>query len=184
MGQKMLYRMDYEKAIEAMVWLANKNPGIDIYHVAKILYYAEKTHLNRYGKPIIGATYIRMEFGQVPSEVRDLITKNAWMVDPDYLDRFSAAIEVNKEPYDKLKPLRNADLDYFSDTDIECLEESLIKLQHLTFGQIKKMSHHERSWLETEQNKDIDYLLMVDEENECKEEISEDIRETSQYARF
>jgi uncharacterized phage-associated protein len=50
----MPYQMNYEKAIEVVVWLANKNPGIDIYHVAKILYYAEKTHLNRHGRPIIG----------------------------------------------------------------------------------------------------------------------------------
>jgi uncharacterized phage-associated protein len=184
MGQKMSYQMDYEKAIEAMVWLANRNPGIDIYHVAKILYYAEKTHLNRYGRPIIGATYIRMEFGQVPSEVRDLITKNAWMVEPDYLKRFSAAIKINKEPYDKLKALRKADMNYFSDTDIECLEESLNKYGKLSFSELKKISHKERTWIETEENDDIDYLLMVDEEDENREETIEDIRTISQYVRF
>jgi len=184
MGQKMLYRMDFEKAIEAMVWLANKDPGIDIYHIAKILYYAEKTHLNRYGRPIIGATYIKMDYGQVPSEIRDLITKNVWMVEPDYLNRFSKSIEIDKEPYDKLKPLRIADINCFSDTDIECLEESLNKYGPLTFEQLKSISHNERTWIETEQNKEIDYLLMIDEENEYREEIIEDIRSTSQYVRF
>lgn len=176
--------MDYEKAIEAMVWLANKNPGIDIYHVAKILYYAEKIHLNRYGRPIIGATYIRMEFGQVPSEVRDLITKNIWMVEPDYLERFSAAIKISKEPYDKLKALRKADMNYFSDTDIECLEESLKKYKDLSFKQLKKTSHKERTWLDTERNDDIDYLLMIDDDNENKEEIVKDIHTSSRYVRF
>lgn len=184
MGKKKQYQMNYEKAIEAIVWLANKNPGIDIYHVAKILYYAEKTHLNSYGRPIIGATYIRMEFGQVPSEVRDLITKNAWMVEPDYLKRFSAAIKINKEPHDKLTSLRNADMNYFSDTDIECLEESLKKYGHLSFEQLKRINHDERTWIDIEQNDEIDYLLMVDEDNEGKEEIIEDIRTSSQYVRF
>ena len=176
--------MNYEKAIEVIVWLANKNPGIDIYHVAKILYHAEKTHLNRYGRPIIGATYIRMDFGQVPSEIRDLINKNAWMVEPDYLKRFSAAIKINKAPHDKLNSLRDADIGYFSDTDIECLEESLNKHGNLPFEQLKKISHEERSWIDTEQNEKIDYLLMVDEDNENKQEIIEDIRTYSQYAIF
>jgi len=184
MENKMSYRMNYEKAIEVMVWLANKNPGIDIYHVAKILYYAEKTHLNRYGRPIIGATYIKMEFGQVPSEIRDLITKNAWVVEPDHLEKFSAAIKIDKEPHDKLNSLRNADLKYFSDTDIECLEESLNKHGNLSFAQLKKISHEERTWINTEQNEKIDYLLMVDEDNEDKKEIIEDIRTSSQYVIF
>lgn len=184
MEGKFMYRINYEKAIETLVWLANKNPNIDIYHIAKILYFAEKTHLNRYGRPIIGATYTRMDFGQCPSEIRDLITKNAWMVEPDYLERFSAAIEINKEPYDKLKSLRNANMNYFSDTDIECLEESLDKYVGLSFDQLKKISHEERTWIDTEPNEKIDYLLMVDEENEDKEEIIADIRALSQCVIF
>lgn len=181
---KKLYRMDYKKAIEAIVWLANKNPGIDIYHVAKILYYAEKTHLNRYGRPIIGATYIRMGYGQVPSEVRDLITKNEWMVEPEDLERFSVAIEVRKEPYAKLSPLRDTYMGCFSDTDIECLEESLRQCEKLSFKELKNLCHGERTWLDTEQNEPIDYLLMVDEGNEDKDEIIEDINISSQYVRF
>jgi len=184
MENKITYRMNYEKAIEAIVWLANKYPDIDIYHVAKILYFAEKTHLNRYGRPIIGATYIRMDFGQVPSEVRDLITKNTWMVEPNYLKRFSESIKINKEPYEKLTSLRNADINQFSDTDIECLEESLTKYGDLTFAQLKEISHTEQTWIDTEQNGTIDYLLLVDEENEDKEEIIEDIRALSQYVNF
>lgn len=184
MVKKIFYRMNYTKAIESIVWLANKYPNIDIYHVAKILYFAEKTHLNKYGRPIIGATYIRMDFGQVPSEVRDLITKNTWMVEPDYLKCFSKSVEINKDPYEKLTSLRNADINLFSDTDIECLEESLSKYGDLTFAQLKEISHTEKTWIDTEQNEKIDYLLMVDGENEDKEEIIEDIRELSQYVSF
>lgn len=182
MVEKIFYRTNYTKAIEAIVWLANKNPDIDIYHVAKILYFAEKTHLNRYGRPIIGATYIRMDYGQVPSEVRDLITKNTWMVEPDYLKSFSESIEINKDPYEKLTSLRNADINFFSDTDIECLEESLKRYGNLTFTQLKEISHIEKTWINTKQNEKIDYLLMVDEENKDKEEIIEDILCTAQYA--
>jgi len=184
MGNKILYRMDYEKAIEALVWLAHKNPGIDIYHVAKILYFAEKTHLNRYGRPILGATYIKMPFGQAPSEIRDLITENVWMVDPEYIERLFSAIKIKKEPYDKLISLREPDINYFSETDIECLEESLNKYKDLTFNDLKRISREEKTWNETEPSDKIDYILMVDDENKDKEEIIKEIRSTSQYVRF
>lgn len=185
MGNKSLYQMDYEKAIEAMVWLANKNPGIDIYHVSKVLYYAEKTHLNRYGRPILGATYIKMPYGQMPSEIRDIITHNTLMVEPDYLECFSSAVEVNKEHYYELTPRREADTNYFSGTDIECLEESLNKYKDKSFGELKRISHAENSYRETSELQDkIDYLLMVDDENDNKEEVIEDIQSTSQYVRF
>jgi uncharacterized phage-associated protein len=180
MEEKITYRLDYRKAIEAIVWLANKKPKIDIYHIAKILYYAEKEHLNRYARPIIGDTYIAMSYGQVPSGVRDLITKNSWL-DPDYLDCFSRSLTVNKK---KLVALRKPDLRYFSETDIECLEESLLKYGDMPFEELKNTSHDERTWLETEPNKPIDYLLMIDENNPNKEEITEDIYLTSQYAKF
>ena len=72
----------------------------------------------------------------------------------------------------------------FSKTDIGCLEESLNKYGNLSFAQLKTLSHKERTWIETEQNEKIDYLLMVDEENENKEEIIEEIKSTSQYVVF
>jgi uncharacterized phage-associated protein len=184
MANKKSYRMDFRKATEAIVWLANRDPGIDIYHVAKILYYAEKTHLNRYGRPIIGATYIRMPYGQVPSEVRDLITKNEWMVEPEDIERFSAAIEIRKEPYAKLSSLRGPYMGCFSDTDIECLEESFRQYARMSFDELKDLCHAEKTWLDTEQNEPIDYLLMVDDDNEDRDEIIEDINLTSRYARF
>jgi uncharacterized phage-associated protein len=184
MESRIAYRVDFTKAIELIVWIANKKPDIDIYHVAKILYYAEKTHLNKYGRPIVGATYIRMPFGQVPSEIRDLITKNAWMVEPDDLDRFSVSVEVNKKPHHKLKPLRRADMDYFSDTDIECLEKSLNRYADMSFDELKVISRRERSYIETEPNQPIDYSLMVDNDNPNKDEILEELCDTAHYVRM
>ena len=39
---KISFKMDEDKAIEALVWLAHKQPGIDAFHVAKVLYFADK----------------------------------------------------------------------------------------------------------------------------------------------
>ncbi len=44
MGNRIDYRINYEKAIETIVWLASEKPGIDIYHLGKVLFYADKKH--------------------------------------------------------------------------------------------------------------------------------------------
>ena len=64
------YEISYDKAIEVLVWLANTKPGIDIYHVCKVLFYADKSHINKYLRPIIGDYYIKMDYGPVPSGVQ------------------------------------------------------------------------------------------------------------------
>lgn len=183
MENKITYRIQYEKAIEILVWLANRIPNIDIYHIAKTIYYAEKEHLNKYAKPIIGDTYIRMSYGQVPSGIRDLITQNSWL-DPYYLDYLTQSFIVNKDPYENLTALRDPKLQYFSKTDIECLEWSLKKYGKMPFDELKEESHKEKTWLETKPDQTIDYRLMVDDNNPNKDEIIGEIIATAQYASF
>lgn len=181
MKEKIKFRIDYKKAIETLTWLANKKPGIDIYHIAKVLYYAEKTHLNRYGRPVIGDTYISMSYGQVPSGVRDLITRNSWLDEND-LKYFSNSLTVDKKTSRKLTALRKPKLKYFSETDLECLEEALEKYGDMPFNELKEISHKEKSWYSTALNEPIDYMLMIDEDNPNKKEIMEEIQLNSQYA--
>jgi len=54
MPPPIIYRVNYNKAVEALVWIADQKPGVDIYHVAKVFFYADKKHVNRYARPILG----------------------------------------------------------------------------------------------------------------------------------
>lgn len=180
MAKKIRYRTNVPKAVETIVWLANKKPGIDIYHVAKVLYYADKMHLNRYGRPILGDTYINMEFGQVPSAVRDLITESVPWINPDDLEEASKSLKAEGRRRE-LTALRQPKMDYFSQTDIECLLESLEKYGDLSFGDLVRLAHGEKSYIETEMNQPIDYALMVDDDNPDRDEILREISETAPY---
>jgi len=182
MERRISYRANPDKTIEAIVWIANKKPAIDIYHVAKVLYYAEKEHINKYARPIIGDTYISMGLGQVPSQARDLITQNPWMP-KGILSKFSNAVKVSDHKDKYLTAQRTPNLDLFSQTDIECLSRSLKKYGNIPFKELKKMSHKEKTWLNTELDQPIDYALMIDDDNPNKEEILEELQ-SSIYARF
>ncbi len=180
MSRKVRYEIDYDKTIETIVWLAHQKPNIDIYHVAKVLFYADKMHINRYARPITADVYIKVEYGPLPSGTRDLITKNDWL-SPDHLCSVSDALEINNEKYKNIAAKREPDLNYFSKTDIECLTEALDKYGNLSFDELYKLSHAEKCYYETDINAPIDYLLMVDDDNPNKDEIIAHMEEISQY---
>jgi len=183
MSNSIKYHMCYEKAIEAIVWLADQKPSIDIYHIAKVLFYADKMHINKYARPIIGDTYVCMEYGTVPSGVRDLITENSW-ISPDYLKCVADSLKVVRTPYPVLVALRKPKMEYFSKTDIECLQESLEKYSEMSFEELKRLTHEESCWQEADINQPVDYRLLVDADNPCRDEILEQMSQTAPYIQF
>ena len=113
MRDPIRFKVSYDKVIETLIWLAKKKPGIDIYHVAKVLFYADKIHINKYARPVIGDTYIRMPAGPVPSAVRDLITENSWL-SPKQSEKVKNSLQIgSKAEYYKLVATREPDLNYF-----------------------------------------------------------------------
>lgn len=72
-------------------------------------------------------------------------------------------------------------MEHFSESDIECLKESLQKYGEKSFEELRKLTHNERRYLETEMTQPIDYALMVDEDNPNRDEIIEEMSETAPY---
>ncbi len=177
---KVRYRVNYDKAIETIVWLANEKPDIDLYHIAKVLFYADKMHVNKYARPITGDTYISMDFGPVPSGIRDLLTQNPWL-NPLDLDTVSNSLEMTKKRFLTVKARRKPKMEYFSESDLECLGESLRLYGDLSFDDLKKTTHDEPYYNQTDLNQPIDYALMVEENNPIREDIIREMIETSPY---
>lgn len=180
MKSQIAYHINYEKAVEALVWLADQKPGIDIYHVAKVLFYADKKHVNRYARPILGDTYICMDYGPVPSGVRDLITEGSWL-SPDYLDKASEALIIEKKPHTTIRARRKPNLMFFSGTDLECLNESLTEYGEKSFSELMNLTHDEKCWIGSGASQPIDYALLVDDDNPNREDILEEMAETARY---
>ena len=177
------YKISYNKAIEVIVWLANMQPGIDIYHVVKIMFFADKLHLNKYARPLVGDRYIKMQYGPVPSAIKDLITKNMWL-SPQQSEKISTAIDIIDEKHYKIIPKRKADLSFFSKSDISCLTESFENYKNATFEELYTLTHQEPCYIEAEEKGSIDYALMVNNDNPNRDFIINHISETSQYLQF
>lgn len=180
MSDKIQFIPDVRKAIETIVWLASNKPGIDIYHVAKVMYYADKMHLNRYGRPIVGDKYIKMKNGPAPSLILDVINGNSFRFSREELECIESSISVSGR-YKNSEPLRAPELSYFSESDLECLSESLGKNGDKTFDELFNSTHEEASYNSVKLSDTMDYALMVDEDNPHAEEIRTLISSESAY---
>jgi uncharacterized phage-associated protein len=141
---------DKEKAVQALIYIADKAPKPDYIHIVKILYFAEKDHLQKYGRMIISDDYKRLQWGPVPTRSYDLLKLVANRGDSHFLDmnpdiaraaKSSLKVEANGDP--KFEPLCGADLDVFSKSDLKCLDAAIEKYGSMSFVELTDESHDE-----------------------------------------
>lgn len=180
MSATIRYRLNWEKAIEAIVWLGRQLPGIDFFHIAKVLFYADKLHLERYARPVLGDTYIAMEHGPVPSGVSNLLNKDTFLY-PDLLEAISNAVDIKRDGVPNIRAKRDPDENLFSESDMDCLSEALQQYGKMPFGQLRELTHQELAWIEAPMNGAMDYELMIDENVPNRDKLIEEIRETAAY---
>ncbi len=136
------FKIDGPKAIEAMVYIANHAPVSDIYHMGKIFYFADRAHLERYGRLICGDSYIAMKDGPVPSLVYDFIkdVRNK-RTQSSFYGVLTQSFTVEDGGEHRVTALRRADLNLLSESDLECIDASIAENGNLTFGQLWRKSH-------------------------------------------
>ncbi len=132
------FRFDSQKALEVILYIAEKARIPDVYHIGKVLYFADLSHLENYGRFICGDYYVAMKDGPVPSRVYDIIKD----VRDDRKDMILLAA---KESFSvngyRVVPHRSAEKDFFSKSDLKCLDEAIHRYSSLPFGKLKDISH-------------------------------------------
>ena len=142
------FRFNSAKSIEAILYIAQHVKQPTFHRISKIMYFADKQHLEKYGRFLCGDYYVAMKHGPVPSSTYDLLkaarngtanlTNKAFIVVEQFL----------------VKPLQSAQLDYFSESDLECLDDAIAQYGHLSFSQLTQLSH-DQAWHTTDEN---DYI--------------------------
>lgn len=133
---------DSEKAIEAILYIASKSPNPDIYHVVKILYFADRVHLDAYGRLITDDKYIAMKNGPVASGAYDLIKsvrdQREHCPSGGNIMHASATFGVQGN---KLMAKRAVNDGLFSDSDLQCIDQAIEQYGSLSFSEINELSH-------------------------------------------
>ncbi|MGM4980902.1 Panacea domain-containing protein [Rhizobium sp. 11_C7_N12_5] len=152
--------MDKEKAVEALVYVASKAPGVGRFHAAKILYFAERFHLRAYGRPIVGDRYIAMDHGPVPSFIYDALKGSVAPEDRETVDGALVKIDAYRHP--AYKAARDPDISYFSETDLECLDKAIKHCIGRSFGAISDETHNHVAWSNANLNAPMSFDEIMD----------------------
>ncbi len=135
----MNVQFDKVKALNALLYVANRVQRKDFHKLFKIIYFADRQHLADWGRPITGDTYIAMEAGPVPSRLYDMlkiVRGDSYMSDMEGLGRYFAI-----ENWMYVKPLCDADLNKLSANEQEALSDAIKRYAALSYDEIKEKSH-------------------------------------------
>jgi uncharacterized phage-associated protein len=137
---------NYEKAIAAMLYIANRLERRDIHRVFKLLYFADKLHLQRYGRLIAGDEYHAFSQGPLPTHLYDYVrvARNEPAYNNDLDDE---GIRLFFEAFDvkgyNLNPKQDPDLDELSPSDRKVLDEIIATFGKLPKDALSDLSHDE-----------------------------------------
>lgn len=147
------FEVNRVKAIEAILYILEKRVSVNQYNILKIIFAADKHHLNEHGRPVTGDKIIKMELGPVPSFVYGHLKE---------VDRLKSLGDVKALGNYLFQGLRKADRNQLSESDIESLDYGVKEYIDLSFGAVYEKSHKEKCWQEGVDNMPISFESMIE----------------------
>lgn len=133
-----------KKALESTLFIASRLQNPTIHEVLKLRYFADKLHLSEFGFMPSGDEYVAMRFGPVASSTYRLLAaargdQHAF-INPAFYEVIDGALDVERKTH-RVKPLRDADLDYLAKSDVEILEKAITLYGNMSFKERTDLSH-------------------------------------------
>src|SRR3989338_4477130 len=142
------FKFDLNKFTACVAYFARQDlPDLDKLKICKLLYYADKEHLIKYGKPVLWDTYIHMDNGPVPSKSPDILNEviaddkvYSMAGEPSNKYYFKKFLKVDKDflrhHFPVFQLVKDPGLDCLAESEQEALEymESMRENYELMFG--------------------------------------------------
>lgn len=169
------FNFKVEKFADAMAYLAERISDLTTLKAAKLLYFADRDHLLRHGRPIIGDWYVCMKYGPVPSTAYDLLKElrapeGAFSDDGIAIvqQRIRPLMERGKHP--TFVRTNDAPLDALSESECRSLER--IAKQHggTQVDDLVDLTHKQAPWKTSDRlrEREIDYRWFFDDVTDKK----------------
>lgn len=173
---------DVKKIANAIIYfIDNDVQSLGSTKLMKLCFYADKYHLEEYGKPIFNHSYTKLPRGPVPTWLYSIVrTSISGNYDYDFQEEvnvFNEYIGIQEVSYNKYTQViftkkQEFNNKFFSKTQIKILDKVIEKFRIITAAEISELSHTTNAWKNVEMNEQITYESMVDDE------------ETSQYVSY
>jgi uncharacterized phage-associated protein len=140
---------DKAKIQEAILYLMGLHPNVSQYEIVKSLFLADRSHMNRHGRPVTFDNYIAMEHGPVPSLAYDALKPKFNFKSAFSANRPWTSIPDAAHPnVNHFTALREAKREYLSVSDMKALESALGTVLSLSFEQLRRLTHEDRAYVE------------------------------------
>ena len=147
------------KKINVLRYIISKKVNNKI-NILKVVYMANKYHLQRYGREVVEDRYRAMEYGPVPFSIYDILKQIAnegiYNNAIDFSRMFSSmnnglCYESNEK----------ADFNYLSETDKECLDQAVNVLNHRGVDLAEERVSRDQAYSATRRNEEIPFVQIV-----------------------
>ena len=142
---KMLLEFDYKKATQAINYLTKKEGGqIDKLKLIKLVYFADRYHLRRYGRPMVNDAYLAMPLGPVGSSVKDIAEFSDFLDNDErgYAEKYLA--RGTREH--TIVSIGNVDNDIFSESEVEALDFAYKEFGQYSASTLVNVTHRYPEW--------------------------------------
>lgn len=141
----MHFNFNYKKGTQALNYFAIQSGGkINKMKALKLVYFADRYHLRKYGRLVTNDSYLAMEHGPVPSTTKDIAESN------DYLDKVQREYSLGFiEPVNNLMFSSINDLDkmVLSKSDLEALKFAWDNFGKYDQFELRDLTHLYPEWL-------------------------------------
>lgn len=155
-------KFDQRKTLHAILFVVTHLPKpANVYNVLKCLYYADRKHLQEYGRQIYGETFYALEHGPVPSAAYEIIKyangRAKW--DLQFHEAFEL-LDVNDVHVSARGPV---DTELLSRSDMACLLDAARNYSKMPFGKLKNLSRQGKAFENADANGEMKLADLIDE---------------------
>ena len=169
------YVANTAKALEVVLWLANEQPGIDVYHVVKAVFYADKHHVTIHGRPICGDSYSAAPYGPLAQIIHGILRQ-----DPISMlalgDNGDLPFEVNKRY--QIMAYRSSNPRRLSASEVAALRVGLGHVRVMSFGELYDETHNDPAYINAGGGR-MDYRDFLPEDMPDRHDKAEDLADTA-----
>ncbi len=143
----MQLSFSHKKAIQALNFFAAASGGrLNKMKALKLVYFADRQHLRKYGRPVTNDTYFAMKFGPVASACLNLLNEKEEFTAPEE-NEYRSQFLCRDGDYD-FSSISAVDTRVLSRSDVEALEFAWENYRHLDQFQLADETHRFPEWLQ------------------------------------
>ena len=141
----MPFSFSHRKATQALNFFARKAGGrINKMKALKLVYFADRYHLRKYGRPVVGDEYLAMNYGPVASGTKDLAEMSDFLGEEEarYAKKFIQPSETGRA----FSSVSEVDEKVFSESDREALTFAWTRFGRVDKFALSKLTHRYPDW--------------------------------------